>query len=45
MAGSSKVMKDCASQPDYYYELTNANDTVAAFNDIGTKMSKLRIAN
>jgi Flp pilus assembly protein TadG len=44
-AGFSKVMRDCASQPDFYYEISNPGDTITAFNDIGTKLSKLRIAN
>ena len=44
MSGFSQVMKDCASKPEYYYEVTSANQTVAAFNAIGTSLTKLRIA-
>ena len=41
--GYSKVMKDCASKPEYYYEIT-AGQTVTAFNSIGTSLTKLRLA-
>jgi Mg-chelatase subunit ChlD len=44
MSGFSKVMKDCASKPDYYYEVTSANQTMAAFSAIGNQLTKLRIA-
>jgi Flp pilus assembly protein TadG len=42
-AGYSKVMKDCASKPEYYFEITTGQ-TVTAFNAIGTSLTKLRIA-
>jgi Flp pilus assembly protein TadG len=42
-SGFSKVMKDCASKPEYYYEITTGQ-TVTAFNAIGTSLTKLRIA-
>lgn len=42
-SGYSKVMKDCASKPEYYFEIT-AGQTVAAFNSIGTSLTKLRLA-
>ena len=41
--GYSKVMKDCASKPEYYYEIT-AGQTITAFNSIGTSLTKLRLA-
>jgi Flp pilus assembly protein TadG len=44
MAGNSTVLKNCASKPEYYFEVTSANQTVAAFNAIGTQLAKLRIA-
>lgn len=44
MAGPSQVMKDCASKPEYYFELTTASQTVTAFNAIGTSLTKLRLA-
>jgi Flp pilus assembly protein TadG len=44
MAGSSQVLKDCASSPDKYYALTQAGDIVTTFNQIGTALSQLRIA-
>jgi hypothetical protein len=42
-SGYSKVMKDCASKPEYYFEITTGQ-TVAAFNSIGTSLTKLRLA-
>ena len=42
-SGYSKVMKDCASKPEYYFEITTGQ-TVTAFNSIGTSLTKLRIA-
>ena len=36
-------MKDCASKPEYYFEIT-AGQTVTAFNSIGTSLTKLRLA-
>jgi Flp pilus assembly protein TadG len=44
MSGFSKVMKDCASKPEYYFEITTASQTVTAFNAIGTSLTKLRLA-
>jgi Flp pilus assembly protein TadG len=43
-AGFSQVMKDCASKPEFYFEITGANQTIAAFNAIGTSLTKLRLA-
>ena len=36
-------MKDCASKPEYYFEITTGQ-TVTAFNSIGTSLTKLRLA-
>ncbi len=36
-------MKDCASKPEYYFEIT-VGETVTAFNSIGTSLTKLRLA-
>jgi hypothetical protein len=44
MAGNSKVLKDCASKPEYYFEVTAANQTVAAFNAIGSNLTHLRVS-
>jgi Flp pilus assembly protein TadG len=42
-SGFSQVMKDCASKPEFYFEVT-AGQTVTAFNAIGTSLTKLRLA-
>ena len=42
-SGYSKVMKDCASKPEYYFEIS-PGETVAAFASIGTSLTKLRLA-
>ena len=42
-SGYSKVMKDCASKPEYYFEIT-PGETVPAFASIGTSLTKLRLA-
>jgi Flp pilus assembly protein TadG len=39
------VMKNCASGPDKFFLLTTANQMISTFNEIGTKITKLRIAN
>ncbi len=44
MSGTSPVMKNCASKPEYYFEVTSANQTISAFNAIGTNLAKLRVA-
>src|SRR6195952_6152362 len=41
---TSQVLKYCASGTDKFYLITNASQTVAAFNTIGTSLSKLRVA-
>ena len=44
MAGTSDVMRNCASKPEFYFEITAPNQTVTAFNAIGTSLTKLRLA-
>jgi Flp pilus assembly protein TadG len=41
---TSQVLKYCASGTDKFFLITNASQTVAAFNSIGTSLSKLRVA-
>jgi Flp pilus assembly protein TadG len=41
---TSQVLQYCASGTDKFFLITNANQTVAAFNSIGTSLSKLRVA-
>jgi Flp pilus assembly protein TadG len=40
----STLLKNCASSADKFFHLTNANDLIAVFNNIGTNLSKLRVA-
>jgi len=40
----SAVLQYCASGTDKFYHITDVNQTVAAFNSIGTSLSKLRVA-
>jgi Flp pilus assembly protein TadG len=44
MAGNSSVLQKCASKPEMYFQLTAASQMVDTFKTIGTKLSKLRIA-
>jgi hypothetical protein len=41
---TSQVLKYCASSVDKFFLITNASQTLAAFNTIGTSLSKLRVA-
>ena len=41
---TSTVMQNCASSSDKFYLLTSASDISAAFEAIGTDMTKLRVA-
>ena len=41
---TSSVLQYCASGLDKFYLITSASQTVAAFNSIGTSLSKLRVA-
>jgi Flp pilus assembly protein TadG len=40
----SKLLQNCASDPDKFIMLTSANQMVSTFQQIGTKLAKLRIA-
>jgi uncharacterized protein YegL len=42
--GTPAILQSCASGPDKYYKITNANQMVSVFNQIGTKLSRLRVA-
>jgi Flp pilus assembly protein TadG len=44
MSGNSSILQNCASKPSMYFALTQANEIVTTFNQIGTQLSKLRIA-
>ena len=41
---TSQVLQYCASTTDKFFLITNASQTVSAFNSIGTSLSKLRVA-
>ena len=41
---TSTLLQNCASTPDKFYLLTSANQIVTAFDQIGTNLSKLRVA-
>jgi Flp pilus assembly protein TadG len=41
----SLVMKNCATDASKFFMLTSADQIIATFSDIGTKISKLRISN
>jgi hypothetical protein len=40
----SGVLQYCASSTDKFYLITSASQTVSMFKDIGTSLSKLRVA-
>jgi Flp pilus assembly protein TadG len=42
---TSPVLSYCASEPQNFYLLYSASQVIAAFNSIGTSLSKLRVAN
>ena len=42
--GKQSVMQYCASSPEKYFHVTSPNQTLTAFNTIGTSLSKLRVA-
>ena len=44
MGGNASLLQECASSPDQYFKLTSADQIITTFNTIGTKLSKLRIA-
>lgn len=41
---TSSVLQYCASSIDKFYLVTSAGRTVSVFKDIGTSLSKLRVA-
>jgi hypothetical protein len=41
---TQSVLQYCASGSDKFFVLTSASQIMAAFNSIGTSLSKLRIA-
>ena len=44
ISGAPKLSQNCASSPDKFFILTSANQIVTTFAQIGTNLSKLRIA-
>jgi hypothetical protein len=42
--GNAQLLKDCASSSDKYFKITNASQTVSVFTQIGTNLSRLRVA-
>jgi Flp pilus assembly protein TadG len=42
---TSTLLQNCASDPSKFFLLTSSNQIVAAFNQIGTSIAKLRVAN
>ncbi len=42
--GSSSVLQDCATEPENFYDVQNVGDLIAAFDDIGGHIQKLRLA-
>ena len=41
---TSNVLKNCASDSSKFFVLTSANQIISTFNEIGTNLSKLRVA-
>jgi Flp pilus assembly protein TadG len=44
MAGNSTVLQNCASDPSKYYALTDPNQMITVFKQIGTSLARLHIA-
>jgi hypothetical protein len=44
-AASKAMLKDCATNPDHYYETTSGDGLKSAFRDIALKISRLRLTN
>jgi hypothetical protein len=38
------VLQNCASDPSMYYDLTSASEISQAFNQIGQKITNLRVS-
>ena len=43
-SGSSEMLKNCATSPDYFHDVDSVSKLVAAFEDIGSSIEKLRLA-
>jgi Flp pilus assembly protein TadG len=44
MSGNSSILQSCASKPDMYFALTRPDQMVDTFQQIGTNIANLRIA-
>jgi len=44
LEGNESLLKECASSEDKYFKITSANQLVGVFNQIGTNLSRLRVA-
>jgi Flp pilus assembly protein TadG len=44
MQGNETLLKNCATDPSYYFKITDPNQTLTVFNQIGTKLAKLHVA-
>jgi Flp pilus assembly protein TadG len=44
MEGNAQLLQTCASKSDMFFALQSAGEIVTAFNTIGVKLSKLRVA-
>jgi Flp pilus assembly protein TadG len=42
--GNADLLKECASSSDKYFKINNASQTVSVFTQIGTNLSRLRVA-
>jgi len=42
---TSTLLQNCASKPDKFFLLTSASAIVTTFNQIGTALTNLRLAN
>ena len=42
--GSSQVLEDCATKPDFFYDVENVADLTNTFKDIGGSIQKLRLS-
>ncbi|HWP25425.1 MAG TPA: pilus assembly protein TadG-related protein [Xanthobacteraceae bacterium] len=44
MSGNSTVLQNCASDPNKYFALTDANQIITTFQAIGTELTKLHLS-
>ncbi len=42
--GTPTILQSCASSTDKYYKITSTSQMVSVFSQIGTKLSRLRVA-